>query len=326
MQTRTENKQELLDMYRQMVLIRLFEEKAAELYTQAHIGGYCHLNIGEEASVVGVLSTLREDDHVFTAYREHGHAIALGSDPGAVMAELCGKSTGVSKGRGGSMHLFDKQNHLYGGWGIVGAHLPLATGAALAVDYRGEDSIVMCLFGEGATNIGSFHEALNMAKVYGLPVLWVCVNNQYAMGAAVSEDSAVPRMYMKACAYDTPGELVDGMDLFAVREATQRAVDYVREHRQPYFLETETYRFRGHSMADAGKYRTREEVQEWQQRDPIHLFAARLQEEGVLDMGLREQIDASVEEEVERITRFALESPDPDPSELMRYVYAESGE
>ncbi len=263
---------------------------------------------------------------MFTAYREHGHALALGSDPGAVMAELCGKATGLSKGRGGSMHLFDLEHRLYGGYGIVGGHLPLAIGAALAAQYREEDAIVMCLFGEGATNIGMFHESLNMAKVYRLPVLFFCVNNQYAMGSAPEEDSAVPEMWMKACAYNMPAERIDGMDVFKVREATQRAVDQVRSTGEPFFLEAVTYRFRGHSMADAGRYRTQDEVREWQQRDPIQIFARKLEEEGVLDTGLRREIDSSVEEEVERATQFALESPAPDVADLYKYVYTEESE
>ncbi|MDP9382825.1 MAG: pyruvate dehydrogenase (acetyl-transferring) E1 component subunit alpha [Chloroflexota bacterium] len=326
MATATQNKEALLEQYRMMVLIRVFEERAAQLYTQAHIGGYCHLNIGEEATVVGALTTLQSNDYVFTAYREHGHALALGSDPGAVMAELCGKATGLSKGRGGSMHLFDLEHRLYGGYGIVGGHLPLAIGAALAAQYREEDAIVMCLFGEGATNIGMFHESLNMAKVYRLPVLFFCVNNQYAMGSAPEEDSAVPEMWMKACAYNMPAERIDGMDVFKVREATQRAVDQVRSTGEPFFLEAVTYRFRGHSMADAGRYRTQDEVREWQQRDPIQIFARKLEEEGVLDTGLRREIDSSVEEEVERATQFALESPAPDVADLYKYVYTEESE
>ncbi|ACZ41012.1 pyruvate dehydrogenase (acetyl-transferring) E1 component, alpha subunit [Thermobaculum terrenum ATCC BAA-798] len=326
METRTENKEQLLELYRKMLLIRHFEERAAQLYTQAYIGGYCHLNVGEEATVVGALTSIREDDYVFTYYREHGHALTLGSDPKAVMAELCGKVTGLSKGRGGSMHLFDKKHRLYGGYGIVGGHLPLAVGAAMAIEYKGEDSIVMCLFGEGATNIGAFHEALNLAKVYHLPVLFFCVNNQYAMGARVDEDSAVPEMWMKACAYNMPAEKVDGMDLFAVREVTQRMVEKVRETREPMFLEAITYRFRGHSMADAGRYRTQEEVKQWMQRDPIHLTARRLEEMGVLDSELKAKIESEVEQEIEEATKFAIESPDPDVSDLYKYVYTEDGE
>ena len=326
MATKIENKGQLLEYYRMMVLIRLFEERAAQLYTQAHIGGYCHLNIGEEATVVGALTTLQPQDYVFTAYREHGHALALGSDPGAVMAELCGKATGVSKGRGGSMHLFDLEHRLFGGYGIVGGHLPLAVGAALAVQYRGDDAVVMCLFGEGATNIGAFHEAMNMARVYHLPVVFFCVNNQYAMGATPEEDSAVAEMYRKACAYDMEAQRMDGMDLYSVRETTQRAVDRVRETGEPYFLEAITYRFRGHSMADAGRYRTQDEVREWQQRDPIQLFGRKLEEEGLLDTRARDEIQKGVEEEVERATRFALDSPTPDAGDLYKYVYTEDGE
>lgn len=323
----TLNKEQLLDHYRMMVLIRRFEERAAQLYTQAHIGGYCHLNIGEEATVVGALSSVRPSDYVFTAYREHGHALALGSDPGAVMAELCGKSTGLSKGRGGSMHLFDMEHRLFGGYGIVGGHLPLAVGAALAIQYREEDGVAFCLFGEGATNIGAFHESMNMAKVYRLPLVFVCVNNQYAMGSSVAEDSAVPEMARKACAYDIPAERMDGMDLFAVRETTQRVVDRVRETGEPAFLEALTYRFRGHSMADAGRsYRTQDEILEWQQRDPIQLFGRKLEEEGALDTALRGEIEGAVDAEVERATRFALESPDPEIETLFEYVYTEGEE
>ncbi len=326
MQTLTENKEQLIEFYRQMVLIRLFEERAAQLYTQAHIGGYCHLNVGEEATVVGTLSALGPEDIVFTYYREHGHAIALGSDPAAVMAELCGKQTGVSKGRGGSMHLFDLENRLYGGYGIVGGHLPLAVGAALAIQYRNEKRVVMCLFGEGATNIGAFHEALNLAKVYHLPVLFVCVNNQYAMGSTIEEDSAVPEVWMKACAYDIPAERVDGMDLFAVREASERLVREVRETGEPRILEANTYRFRGHSMADAGRYRTEDEVRQWQERDPIQAVVRRLEEDGILDSELRKRLDSAAEEEVERATRFALESPHPDTNHLFDYLYTEDEE
>ena len=323
MATKTENREQLLDNYRMMVLIRHFEERAAQLYTQAHIGGYCHLNIGEEATVVGALSTLHPEDYVFTAYRDHGHALALGSDPGAVMAELCGKVTGVSKGRGGSMHLFDREHRLFGGYGIVGGHLPLAVGAALAIQYREEDGVVMCIFGEGATNIGAFHESMNMAKVYHLPVLFFCSNNQYAMGSMPEDDSAVPEMWMKACAYDMAAERIDGMDVFSVREATMRALDRVRETREPMFLEAFTYRFRGHSMADAGRYRSQDEVREWQRRDPIQLFGRRLEEDGILDTRMREDIEKSVDEEVERATRFALESPSPETDDLYQYVYTE---
>ncbi len=326
MKVRTEKKEQLLDFYRQMMLIRRFEEKAAQLYTQAYIGGYCHLNVGEEATVVGALSALGPDDYVVSNYREHGHALTLGSDPGAVMAELLGKETGVSRGRGGSMHLFDPEHRLYGGYGIVGGQIPLAVGMAMAVQYRGQDRVVMCLFGEGATNIGAFHESLNMAKVYRLPVLFLCVNNQYAMGSTPNEASAVPEMVTKALAYDMPAEQVDGMDLLEVRDATLRNVEQIRETGEPRFLEAITYRFRGHSMADAGRYRTQEELRRWQERDPINTFVRYLEDEGVLTQELREQIDASVEEEVERATQFAMDSPAPDVADLYKYVYAEDGQ
>ncbi len=224
------------------------------------------------------------------------------------------------------MHLFDLEHGLMGGYGIVGGHIPLAVGAALAIQYREEDNIVVCIFGEGATNIGSFHESLNMAKIYHLPVLFLCVNNQYAMGSEPHEDSAVPEMWMKACAYDMEAERVDGMDFFAVRDATQRAVDSIRETGEPRFLESLTYRFRGHSMADAGRYRTQDEVRDWQRRDPIQLFARRLEEDGVLNTEIRKQIDSSVEAEIEQVTQFALESPDPSVDDLYKYVYTDDGQ
>jgi pyruvate dehydrogenase E1 component alpha subunit len=225
------------------------------------------------------------------------------------------------------MHLFDMEHRLFGGYGIVGGHLPLAVGAALAIQYREEDGVAFCLFGEGATNIGAFHESMNMAKVYRLPVLFICVNNQYAMGATPEEDSAEPEIWKKAGAYNMPSERIDGMDLFAVRETTQRYADRVRETGEPAFLESFTYRFRGHSMADAGRsYRTQDEILEWQQRDPIQLFGRKLEEEGVLDTALRGEIEGAVDQEVERATRFALDSPDPEIETLFEYVYTEGEE
>lgn len=326
MKMHTENKEKLLEFYRDMKLIRRFEEKAAQLYTQAYIGGYCHLNIGEEATIVGAFSPLREDDYVVSYYREHGHAIALGTDPGAIMAELLGKDTGISKGRGGSMHLFDPEHRLWGGYGIVGGQIPLAVGMAMAVQYRQQDKVVMCVLGEGATNIGAFHESMNMAKIYNLPLLFFCINNQYAMGSTVNEASAVPLMTTKAQAYDMPAEQVDGMDLLAVRDVTQRHIEQVRETSEPHFIEAITYRFRGHSMADAARYRTQEELRQWQQRDPINTYANFLHDENVLTPELRDQIDASVEEEIERVTQFAMDSPEPDVKSLYDYVYAEDGQ
>lgn len=320
-------KEDLLDLYYQMVLIRVFEEKVGEMYTRAKMGGYVHLNVGEEAAIVGCISALREQDYIFTSYREHGHAIARGIEPKAIMAELYGKSTGTSHGRGGSMHLFDLDRRFMGGYGIVGGQLPLAVGTALAADYTESDAITLCMFGEGATNIGAFHESLNLAKIWKLPVVFFCVNNQYGMGTSVGRASAVSEIYRKAAAYDMAGEQVNGMDVLAVREACARAYQRAREEREPTLLEAMTYRFRGHSMADPARYRSEDEVRQWRERDPIGNFQTRLQAAKVLDeeteRELRERVDRVVEESVE----FAENSPDPDPStDLYSFVYAEGKE
>ena len=274
--------QELRRWYHLMLLIRRFEEKAGEMYTRARIGGYTHLNIGEEATVVGAITALRPDDPIFSNYREHGHALARGIDPKPIMAELFGKETGVVKGRGGSMHIFDAQHHFYGGYAIVGGPIALATGAALAMDYLRSDRVVACIFGEGSTNIGYFYESLNMAALWQLPVVYLFVNNQYAMGAPVHQDSAVPEIYRKACAFDITGERVDGMDVIAVHQAMQRAVQRARQERRPTLLESVCYRYRGHSMADPARYRTAEELKQWLARDPLPSFQRRLTEAGLL--------------------------------------------
>ncbi len=321
-------KDELLELYHRMLLIRRFEEKVGEMYTRAKMGGYVHLNIGEEATVVGAVSALGPQDYLFTSYREHGHALARGTDPKLVMAELYGKVTGTSRGRGGSMHLFDKERRFYGGYAIVAGQLPLAVGTALAADYRGTDEVTLCMFGEGATNIGAFHESLNLAKIWHLPVVFFCVNNQYGMGTAVARASAVADIYRKAAAYDMVGEQVNGMDVLAVREATQRALRRAREDREPTLLESITYRYRGHSMADPARYRSEEEVRRWRERDPIANFQRRLLAAEVLNDEAVRALEEQVEREVQEAVDFAEESPEPDPaSELMRYVYAdEEGE
>ncbi len=319
------NREEMLSLYRLMVLIRRFEETAQDMYIRGKIGGFLHLNIGEEAAVAGSITCLEPRDYLFSNYREHGHALARGVDPKLIMAELFGKSTGTSKGRGGSMHLFDANLHFMGGYAIVGASLPLAAGAGLAIRYRGSDEIVMSIFGEGATNIGSFHESLNLAKLWHLPVLFYCVNNQYAMGSAVEKDSAVPEIYRKACAYDIPAERVDGMDVLAVREATQRMIRRTREEKEPMFLEALTYRFRGHSMADPLRYRTREEVQRWMQRDPIRSLREKLLESRLATEADLERIENDVERVVAEAVEFAERSPEPALEDLYKYVYS-SGE
>jgi len=249
------DKDTLLKLYREMLLIRRFEEKTAEMYQAAKIGGFCHLNIGEEATIVGTISALRPKDYVYSTYREHGHALAKGLDPRAVMAELFGKETGTSHGRGGSMHLFSQEHRFYGGYAIVGQALPIACGSGYAINYQGTDEVVMSIFGDGATNIGAFHEALNVAKLWHLPIVFVCVNNLYGMGTAVNRASAVTEIWKKACAYDMTGERVDGMDVLAVRRITDQLVAQAREKHEPSLLECVTYRYRGHSMSDPDTYR-----------------------------------------------------------------------
>ncbi len=312
-------------MLRQMLLIRRFEEKAAESYALGRIGGFCHLYIGQEAVAVGSLAALRDDDYVISSYREHGQALARGIPATAVMAELFGKATGCSKGKGGSMHLFDASKRFMGGHGIVGGHIPLAAGLGFAIRYRGGDQVCLCYFGEAAVNIGAFHEALNMASVYKLPVIFCCENNRYGMGTAFERVAAVTDVVEHACSYDMAAELVNGMDVSAVYEATQRAVRRARGDGHPTLLEVRTYRFMGHSMSDPlhGVYRTKEEVEEQKKRDPISQLALALKEEGVLDDAALEALDQEVRAVVEEAVKFADSSPDPDPSELDTHVLAD---
>jgi dihydrolipoamide dehydrogenase len=328
-----EHRQELLGVYRLMFLIRRFEERAQVEYTRAKIGGYCHLNLGEEATVVGGILALRPGDYIYTAYREHGHAIARGIDPRAVMAELFGRETGVAHGRGGSMHIFDFEHRFMGGYGIVGGHLPLAVGAAFAVRYqkafpgtsqggRPGDDIVFCMFGDGATNIGAFHESLNFSKVLQVPVVWFCVNNQYGMGTSVERASAVPELYRKACAYDMESIRIDGMDVLEVLHRTSEVVEQTRRDLQPRFIEAVNYRFRGHSVVDPDRYRPEEEKERWRRSDPVHRFEDQLTEAGIATAEDLERIRSEVEAEVEEVVRFADRSPNPPVEELFRYLYA----
>jgi len=305
-------------MLRHMLLIRRFEEKAAEAYALGKIGGFCHLYIGQEAVAVGSLSALRPDDYAICSYREHGQALVRGIPAGAVMAELFGKATGCSKGKGGSMHLFDAEKRFMGGHGIVGGHIPLAAGIAFAIKYRGGDQVCLCYFGEAAVNIGAFHEALNMSSVWKLPVIFLCENNRYGMGTAFERVAAITDVAEHACSYDMQAETVNGMDVLSVYEATQRAVQRARKGGHPTLLEVRTYRYMGHSMSDPlhGVYRTKEEVEEQKKRDPIAQLAHRLREEGVLDQPGQDAMDAEVHAEVEQAVRFADESPDPAPEEL----------
>jgi len=312
-------------MLRQMLLIRRFEEKAAESYAVGKVGGFCHLYIGQEAVAVGVISALRADDYVISSYREHGQALARGMSPNALMAELYGKATGCSAGKGGSMHLFDASIGFLGGHGIVGGHLPLAAGVGFAIRYRGGDQVCVCFFGEAAANIGAFHEALNMSSVYKCPVVYVCENNRYGMGTAFERVAAVTDVAEHACSYDMAAEVVNGMDALEVHAATQRAVARARRHGHPTLLEVRTYRFMGHSMSDPthGVYRTKEEVEEEKRRDPIVRLSEQLALEGLMDQAAIEALDAEVVAEVDEALRFAEESPDPEPDELTRHVLAD---
>src|SRR6266699_2367019 len=312
-------------MLRQMLLIRRFEEKAAEAYALGKIGGFCHLYIGQEAVAVGSLSVLRDDDYVISSYREHGQALARGVPASALMAELFGKATGCSKGKGGSMHLFDASRRFMGGHGIVGGHIPLAAGLGFAIRYKGGDQVCLCFFGEAAVNIGAFHEALNMASVWKLPVIFLCENNRYGMGTAFERVAAVTDVVEHAWSYDMAAELVNGMDVLEVYRATERAVHRARGGGHPTLLEVRTYRFMGHSMSDPlhGVYRTKDEVEEQKRRDPISQLALRLKDEGVLDQAGLDELDAAVRTEVDAAVTFADQCPDPDPAELTSHVLAD---
>jgi pyruvate dehydrogenase E1 component alpha subunit len=317
-----EDRETLLKLFQQMVLIRRFEEKCAEAYSLGKIGGFCHLYIGQEAVGVGAISAIREDDYVVTSYREHGQAIAKGISAEAIMAELYGKATGCSKGKGGSMHLFDKTVNFLGGHAIVGGQIPLATGLAFASKYQETDKVALCFFGEAAVNQGAFHESLNMAQLWKLPCIYICENNQYGMGTSLARAMSLQNVAEKACAYEMASEFVDGMDVMAMRQATQRAVKRAREDSQPTLLEARTYRYMGHSMSDPGNYRTRAEIEKHQERDPIKIFTATLKEQNILSDKDISDVEAEVKEQVEQAVRFAEESPEPDPSELYTNVYA----
>jgi pyruvate dehydrogenase E1 component alpha subunit len=313
--------EQLRKFYRDMLLVRRFEERAARAYTEALVGGYCHLNLGEEAAVVGLMAALRPADYLFTNYREHGYALIRGIDPRQVMAELYGRVDGVSKGWGGSMHMFDITHRLLGGYGIVGGQLPLATGAALAIDYRGGDEVVMCTLGDGTTAIGAFHESLNIAALWHLPVVFVVINNGLGMGTTVTRSSAEPELYKRGAAYRMESARVDGSDPVAVHEAAAAAVESARAGR-PYLLEVITERLRGHSVVDPAKYRSAEEVERLKHEDPVQHFGARLLAGGVLDEGGLAAIEADVKALVDESADFAASSPQPEVSTLFDYTYA----
>jgi pyruvate dehydrogenase E1 component alpha subunit len=311
-------------LLKQMALIRRFEERTEEQYTRARIGGYCHLAIGEEASSVGAIDALQPGDCLFASYRDHGTALAVGSPASAVMAELFGKVTGVAHGRGGSMHMLDVERRFFGGWGIVGAHLPIATGAALALEHTGQPHAVLCQFGDGAVATGSFHEALNLAAVWNLPIVFHVINNLYGMGTSVEQSSAEPELWRRACAYRMHGERVDGNDVLAVREAVSRLLDQARSERRPALVETVTYRYRGHSVADAGKaYRTKEEIDSWRERDPITRFGLFVAERGLVSQDEIETVWQEVAAEVKDAIDRALAASAPARDSLYEHLYGD---
>jgi pyruvate dehydrogenase E1 component alpha subunit len=304
-----------------MMLIRRFEERAGEMYAKAKVGGFLHLAIGEEATIVGAVRAMRDEDYLISTYRSHGHALARGSDPNRVMAELFGRETGVSHGRGGSMHMFDPENRFMGGYGIVGGNLPLAAGMALASDYQGRDEVTVCVFGDGASNQGTFGETLNLAALWKLPVVFMVTNNQFGMGTAIERHSAVTDLHRRGEGFGVPGMRCDGMDVVATREVMSEAIQRARDDRQPILVEAITYRFRGHSMADPEEYRTKEQVAEWRKRDPINAFADRLVREGVLEEGEPERMDEATVKRVDDAVAFADSSAFPAPESLYDHVY-----
>jgi pyruvate dehydrogenase E1 component alpha subunit len=305
-----------------MLLIRRFEERAGELYAKAKIGGFLHLAIGEEATIVGAARALRERDYLISTYRSHGHAIARGTPPEAVMAELFGKEGGCSRGRGGSMHMFDLERRFMGGYGIVGGNLPIAAGFGLSAELLRTDDATLCMLGDGASNQGTFGETMNLAALWRLPVVFMVTNNQFGMGTALARHSAVTDLQRKGESFGVPGVRCDGMDVADTYRVVQDALRHAREERQPMLVEAVTYRFRGHSMADPEEYRTREQVAEWRRRDPIALWSARLVEEGVLDEAGVEQLDAEAVRRVDEAVAFADASPFPAPESLYDDVYA----
>jgi pyruvate dehydrogenase E1 component alpha subunit len=316
-------KQKLLDMYYQMVLIRRLEERGAELYQAGKIGGFMHLYIGQEAVSTGLIAARKLQDRVITAYRDHGVAINCGIPANQVMAELMGKVTGVSKGRGGSMHMADVTKNFWGGHAIVGAHMPVATGLALGDKYAGRDGVTICMFGEGATNIGYFHEAMNLSKVWNLPILWVCENNKYGMGTTVERASAVSEIQQKAEGYGMAHQRVDGMDVVAVYEAAKQAIKTVRSGSGPMMLEIMTYRFRGHSMGDPERYRKQEEVKKWEEQDPIGVFRAYLVKNKTATNKSLDEIEVRAAADVAKAVEFAEASPEPALDSLFKDVYTE---
>ena len=310
----------LLDLYMKMGKIRRFEEEAARLYTERKISGFLHLYIGQEAVAVGTASVLEKGDVVLSGYRCHGHYLALGGNAGAGFSELLGKETGCAQGRGGSMHFYDVQNGFLGGWGIVGAQVPLAAGVAFAKKYQGTRSVAVCFLGDGAINIGCFHEGLALAALWKIPVVFVIENNYFSMGTPLEKTSATDDLSIRALAYPMARDTVDGHDVFAVRSALHSAITRARENNLPTLIEARTYRYRGHSMSDPATYRTKEDVQKWRDRDPIASLAAKLDALGLTAQ--RNQVDQSVEQEIEEALKFAEAAAFPNPETVMNYIYA----
>ncbi len=322
----TYSKDLLLTMYRKMYLLRRFEERAGQQYGLGKIAGFCHLYIGQEAVAVGVNEAIRPEDYMLSGYRDHGQPLARGSDPGMVMAELFGRGTGYSKGKGGSMHIFDIEHHFYGGYGIVGGQIPLGAGMAFASRYRNEDRITVCYFGDAAANQGAFHETFNMAAKWKLPVLYICENNRYGMGTAIARTSAVAEIHKRGVAYGMRSEAVDGMDVLKMYEAVKDAAEYIRSGKGPVLMEANTYRFRGHSMADPANYRTKQEVEDERKNDPIpRLRDYTLKKKLAVDADF-EAIENEVREQVDAAVKFADESPEPSLDELWRDTIVEEGE
>jgi pyruvate dehydrogenase E1 component alpha subunit len=319
---RAEQRDEV-EMLALMLLIRRFEERASQQYQAQKIGGFCHLYIGQEAVVTGAVAATRADDYFITAYRDHAHALVKGTTADACMAELFGKDAGCSRGLGGSMHFFDRKNHMYGGHAIVGAHVPLAAGMAFAAKYRGEDRVTLCFFGDGAINQGGFHEALNLAGLFKLPVVFICENNLFAMGTSVKRSTSLKQIVDRAEGYDIPGEIVDGMNFREVRDKLAEVVGSIRKDPHPAFIEVRTYRYRGHSMSDPASYRTKEELEKYRLDDPITRLRAQLTREGKLTNEQFDQMDKQAKEAALASVKFAEKSPEPRLEDLYKYTYVE---
>jgi pyruvate dehydrogenase E1 component alpha subunit len=317
--------EELLRLYRSMLLIRRFEEKAGQMYGMGLIGGFCHLYIGEEAVVTGVMAAVEEGDTIITSYRDHGHMLACGMDPKGVMAELTGRRTGYSKGKGGSMHMFSREKNFFGGHGIVGAQVPIGTGLAFAHRYRDNGRVSVTFLGDGAMNQGQVYESFNMAELWKLPVVYVIENNKYGMGTSVARSSASADLFSRGAPFNIPGHQVDGMNVLAVKAAAEEAVAYVRSGKGPYILEMQTYRYRGHSMSDPAKYRSKDEVSRMrQEHDPIDQIKKRLIDGNLADEARLKEIDKEIKDVVTAAADFAQQSPEPDPAELWTDVYGEA--